>query len=197
MMQDTVLTLCKESVKEFVAYVLTFCPRDTKIISTKEVHNTFDKVLVTPEDSDYEEMPFVDVPEAEQDETQKALVELFKMFDKNKDPEPLFILDLVLKGQGQQASKIPTYSNPPTDIVDKIMAVFDEGIACLQVIPQLEPILLKQLFKTQGKKMLKAPLRPLHQPAAVDPNKKALLQDENSWLWEAYASLRAALTVAI
>jgi hypothetical protein len=83
------------------------------------------------------------------------------MFDKNKDPEPLFILDLILK-QGQQASKIPTYSNNPQAIVTKIMAVFDEGIACLQVIPQLEPILLKQLFKTQGKKMLKAPLRPLH-----------------------------------
>jgi len=65
MMQDTVLTMCKESVKEFVEYVLKFCPLDTKIISTKEVTNTFDKVLVTPEDSDYEEMPFIDVPEAE------------------------------------------------------------------------------------------------------------------------------------
>jgi len=31
----------------------------------------------------------------------------------------------------------------------------------------------------------------------VDPNKKALLQDENSWLWEAYDSLKTALTAAI
>lgn len=123
--------MCKESVKEFVAYVLKFCPLDTKIVSTKEVHNTFDKVLITPEDSDYEEQPFADIPEGEQDEGQRTLVELFKMFDKNKDPEPLFILDLFLKGQGQQASKIPNYSNPPTEIVAKIMEVFDDGIACL------------------------------------------------------------------
>jgi hypothetical protein len=41
--------------------VLKFCPLDTKIVSTKEVYNTFDKVLLTPEDSDYEEMPFKDV----------------------------------------------------------------------------------------------------------------------------------------
>jgi hypothetical protein len=65
MMQDTVLTMCKESVREFVEFVLKFCPLDTKIISTKEVYNTFDKVLVTPEDSDYEEAPFKDIPESE------------------------------------------------------------------------------------------------------------------------------------
>ena len=193
MMQDTVLTMCKESVREFVEFVLKFCPLDTKIISTKEVYNTFDKVLITPEDSDYEEMPFNDVPEKDQDETQKTLISLFKMFDKNKDPEPLFILDLILRA----GHLIPTYSNNPEEIVAKIMAVFDEGIACLQQIPQLEPILLKQLFKTQGKKMLKAPLRPRQKPNPVDPNKKSVLPDENTWLWEAYDSLRTALTAAI
>lgn len=57
--------------------------------------------------------------------------------------------------------------------------------------------MLKQLFKTQGKKMLKAPLRPRSRPAPVDPNKKSLLADENTWLWEAFASLETALTAAI
>jgi hypothetical protein len=64
MMQDTVLTMSKLSVQEFVDFVIGFCPKDTKIISTKEVHNTFNKKLITPEDSDYEEVPFQDVPEA-------------------------------------------------------------------------------------------------------------------------------------
>lgn len=70
MMQDAVLTLCKESVHEFVKYVLAFCPRETAIVSTREVHNTFDKKLIGPDDSDYEEKPFQDVPEAERDDAQ-------------------------------------------------------------------------------------------------------------------------------
>ena len=31
----------------------------------------------------------------------------------------------------------------------------------------------------------------------MDPNKKSLLADENSWLWEAYSALKTALTAAI
>jgi hypothetical protein len=64
MMQDTVLTMSKESVREFVDFVLKYCPQGTKIISTKEVHNTFTKVVLTPEDSDYEAVPYEDVPVA-------------------------------------------------------------------------------------------------------------------------------------
>jgi hypothetical protein len=46
------------------------------------------------------------------------------MFDKNKDPEPLFELDLILK-TGQL---IPTYSTNPEEIVTKILTVFDDGV---------------------------------------------------------------------
>jgi len=67
-MVDTVLTLCKRSVKEFVEFVLKFCPTDSQIVTTNEVVNTFDKVLLTPEDSDYEECPYGDVPERDRDE---------------------------------------------------------------------------------------------------------------------------------
>jgi hypothetical protein len=31
----------------------------------------------------------------------------------------------------------------------------------------------------------------------VDPNKKSLLQDEHTWLWDSYDSLKTALTAAI
>ena len=57
MMQDTVLTMCKESVKEFVYFILQYCPKGTRIVSTKEVKNLFDKKLLTAEDSDFEDMP--------------------------------------------------------------------------------------------------------------------------------------------
>lgn len=56
--------MSKESVREFVDFVLKYCPQGTKIISTKEVHNTFTKVVLTPEDSDYEAVPYEDVPVA-------------------------------------------------------------------------------------------------------------------------------------
>lgn len=63
MMQDTVLTMSRESVKEFVDFVLAFCPKSTKIINTNEVHNTFDKKMLTEEDSDFEEFPHQEVDE--------------------------------------------------------------------------------------------------------------------------------------
>lgn len=115
------------------------------------------------------------------------------MFSKNKDPEPLFVLDLILKPN----QLIPQYSTEPKEIVQKIMEVFDEGVKILQNIPQLEPILLKHLFKTHGKKMLKAPVIPNAKPKPIDPNNKRSLPDENTWLWEAFETIRASLEQAI
>jgi hypothetical protein len=45
---------------------------------------------------------------------------------------------------------IPIYSTTPDDVVVKILEVFDEGLEILKKIPQLEPILMKHLFKTHG-----------------------------------------------
>ena len=97
MMQDTVLTMSRESVKEFVDFMLAFCPKDTKIVNTNEVHNTFDKRHIFPDDSDYEEMPHEGIPEKELTELQRTERWLFPQFDKNRDPDPLFVLDLILR----------------------------------------------------------------------------------------------------
>lgn len=61
MMQDTILTMCQHSVKEFTEFILMYVPTDTKIIDTNEVKNTFNKKIIGPDDSDYEELPFADV----------------------------------------------------------------------------------------------------------------------------------------
>jgi hypothetical protein len=58
---------------------------------------------------------------------QKVRKELDAMFSQDKDPEPLFVLDLILKPN----QLIPLYSVEPRDIVSKVMEVFDEGINCL------------------------------------------------------------------
>ena len=193
MMQDTVLTMCQQSVAEFTEFILKYVPTDTKIVDTNEVKNTFNKRIIGPDDSDYEALPFTDVPDAEHNDYQGTMVWLHGLYDKNKDPEPLFDLDLIKK----IGNLIPTYSTNPEDIVTKIMSVFDDGIEILQKIPQLEPILLKHLFKTHTKKTIKAPIRPRHKPNLPDPAKKSVLPDEYTWLWDAYDSIRQALTESI
>jgi hypothetical protein len=42
-MQDTVLNLCKDSVREFVQFMLSYIPESTTISSTAIVYNTFIK----------------------------------------------------------------------------------------------------------------------------------------------------------
>jgi len=53
MMQDTILTLCKDSVKEFVYFMVKFIPQETQIVSTSKVVNKFEKkALVSEEESE-------------------------------------------------------------------------------------------------------------------------------------------------
>ena len=47
MMQDSVLSMCKLSVDEFVNFILKFIPKNTEIISSNEVKNYFDKPAIT------------------------------------------------------------------------------------------------------------------------------------------------------
>ena len=45
--------------------------------------------------------------------------------------------------------------------------------------------------------MLKAPLRPRQKPKPADAQNKKILPDENTWLWEAFESIRASLEKSI
>lgn len=45
MMQDTILTLCKESVREFVEFMMKYIPKETRIHSTSKVDNVFEKAF--------------------------------------------------------------------------------------------------------------------------------------------------------
>jgi dynein heavy chain, axonemal len=192
MMQDTILNICKDSIHEFVAFVLEQCPADTEIRNTHDVVNTFEKKLLTAEDSDFEELPYKDVPADELDDAQKSLQWVHGQFGKNKDPEPLFVVDLIVSPD----SHIPRFTFPPDEIVKKVLGVFDGGVEKLGEIKQIETFLLgKTLFKGQHK-FVKAPQRPQQEPGPPDPTKK-VLPDENAWLWHDFKSLEAALEKAI
>ena len=59
-MQDTILTLCKDSVKEFVEFMMKYIPKETRIISTYKVENVFEKAarsIEREEQEDNEEIP--------------------------------------------------------------------------------------------------------------------------------------------
>jgi len=102
------------------------------------------------------------------------------------------VLDLILKG-----SVVPIYSTNPQQIVSSIKEIFEEGVNCLQEIPQLEPILMKPIFKTHGKKTLKAPIIPPEKPKVPDRANKKALMDENTWLWESAETLIQSIERAI
>jgi dynein heavy chain len=154
MMQDTVLNLCKDSVQEFVNFMLAYIPDSTTIKSTAIVHNTFSRKGIVEEQ---EEESANLVPRADDlPEVIDTKMWLASQFKKDKNPEPLYVLDLILKN-GQL---IPTFSTLPQNIVQSIRDIFEDGVKCLQEIPQLEPILMKHLFKTHGKKTIKAPIIP-------------------------------------
>lgn len=149
MMQDTVLNLCKASVYEFVEYMKDFIPDETLITSASAVENKFPKKKRSGDDSESDmdsEESDGDLPidEEELPWAKEIKKQINKEFARNKNPEPLFQLDLIRKPN----QLIPVYNNNPADIVDKIRKVFEEGVKCVQEIAHLEPLLLKQLFKT-------------------------------------------------
>jgi hypothetical protein len=114
-----------------VKYVIDFCPEDTEIINTNLVRNKFNKKLIGPDDEDYEEVPFKDIPEDKLNHVQETMKWLHKQYDKNKDPDPLFVMNLV----ASKDSVYPTYTTPPDEVVIKILKVFDHGIKVLGEIP--------------------------------------------------------------
>lgn len=128
---------------------MKFIPEATEVISTNEVKNTFKRPvkeikeglwIVTTEDDDHMIKEGEDEDKSQSDEPEEQ-EEIFK------DPSPLFVLDLVLK----PGDPLPKYSTEPDEIVKTILHIFDDGIKTLQEIPQLEPILLKHLFRTHSK----------------------------------------------
>jgi hypothetical protein len=56
---------------------------------------------------------------------------------------------------------------------------------------------MKPIFKTHGKKTLKAPIIPPEKPKVPDRANKKALMDENTWLWESAETLIQSIERAI
>jgi len=83
--------------------MMQYIPKETTIISTSKVVNVFEKrrkadaVEGGPGEEDADSKPAEDIPEDQSTTVQKVRKELDAMFSQDKDPEPLFVLDLILK----------------------------------------------------------------------------------------------------
>ena len=79
MMQDTILSLGKESVRQFVSFMMQYIPKETTTYSTSKVVNVFEKkhleaVEGGPGEEDAEKP--ADIPEDELTSVQKVRKEL-------------------------------------------------------------------------------------------------------------------------
>lgn len=61
-MQDTILSMCKESVRDFVKFMIQFIPKETHVTSTKEVKNVFEKPHI---ENDEEAEQIDEIPDSE------------------------------------------------------------------------------------------------------------------------------------
>lgn len=64
-------------------------------------------------------------------------------------------------------------------------------------IPQLEPLLLKHLFRALAAKTIKAPIIPMEEPKLPNKAKKSERLDDNAWLYYAFDEIMKNLERAI
>ena len=80
MMQDTILSLGKESVRQFVSFMMQYIPKETHIFSTSSVKNVFEKPLITSSEGGPEEdenaSPVKEIPDSEMITVQKVRKEI-------------------------------------------------------------------------------------------------------------------------
>ena len=96
MMQDTVLNLCKNSVHEFVDFMLNFIPDETIIKSAGVVQNKFKRLEGALDEESDDDLKCADDDLEGVKETKEWVN---KKFAKNVCPDPLFQLDLILKAK--------------------------------------------------------------------------------------------------
>ena len=56
MMQDTILSMCKESIKDFVKFMVKFIPEETHVSTTSEVRNVFLKPMIANDEDEPEQI---------------------------------------------------------------------------------------------------------------------------------------------
>lgn len=83
--------------------------------------------------------------------------------------------------------------------VGVVLQTFEKALEEIGKIPQLEPRILSDLYKTQKlDAFLKTPMKPREKLKDPDPNERPLkFPDENKWLWDMYYEFKDMMETAI
>jgi dynein heavy chain len=108
---------------------------------------------------------------------------------------PLFQIELLK----HSSDDIFVYNTNPNNFVTVILAALKKALDEMSKIPDLEPKILADLYKSQKlETYIKSPLMPVQEPVDPDPNERPLkYPDENKWIWELVNSLRGDVEAAI
>lgn len=116
-------------------------------------------------------------------------------YDRSQPQQPLFIIDL-LKTQSDEDF---IFSTNPSNFCTMILTTMEKGLEEIAKIPDLEPKILAELYKSlKNETFIKAPRKPTEKPIIPDPNARPLkFPDENLWIWEMFEELKQRLQKAI
>jgi dynein heavy chain len=159
LMQDTVRDLALNSTEEYVKVMMSFMPGETK------VNSLFDVTLSYPNLGADDELPsslfLLEVKKAEEE-----IIKLVPQKPPEEDPKdkkkrknskdpPVELPPLEVK----ETIVSFAYNTPPQEFVDAVVEAYSFGLQQLTDIPQLERLIMPQLFRTSmGKQVLASPL---------------------------------------
>lgn len=88
------------------------------------------------------------------------------------------------------------YSVNPNNFVRMIINTFDKGLEEIAKIPDIEPKILQDLYKSlKNETYIKTPMKPREKPLIPDPAARPRkYPDENKWIWDLIEELREELT---
>ncbi|KAL4464296.1 hypothetical protein ABPG72_011341 [Tetrahymena utriculariae] len=169
-MQDSLLTLCQKSFKNFQLYLSQYVPEKVSILKPNHVINEYkDNVIVDSKNPN-------------------TLISV-------KSVKPLFTIELMKNNEDQEFF----YSTQPKYFLSTIQMLFDKLVNELQKIPSVERSLMQDLFRktSQLKEIfIKSPKRQVND-GEVFISKEDQQFDENKWVNELFALMTQELEQSI
>lgn len=99
----------------------------------------------------------------------------------------MFTIDLIKTNNDEEF----VYSVKPENFSRMITQTFEKGLEEIAKIPDLEPKILSDLYKSlKNETYIKAPMKPREKPIDPDPNERPRkYPDENKWIWDMIESI--------
>jgi dynein heavy chain len=139
------------------------------------------------------------IPEEVIVESESSVINKFKFkpserFKKNIN-QPLLKIDLIRVSNQNEFN----YSIRPQKIVEEMLSLVSNALKEMEVIPDLEPKILEDLFKARkNASYIMTPKLPKEEPRDPDPTEiPRRYPDENKWVWTLFGEFREIMEKAV